>query len=494
MPLGVINMRDTIIRLAMLLSLIPAALAGAAVPSSANPAVTLDWQPCSEVQLAGLDCATLQVPRNYRSPASGTISLALLRAKATGGPGDRIGSLFFNPGGPGLPSYEVMPSLAREVPVQLRNAFDIVSWDPRGVGRSAGLNECRDGSYSLPAVGTVNWLSVVSEMRRTTRAANIACWKRYRDIAPYVGTVSTARDLDRLREAVGDEKLTFWGTSYGTRIGFVYATLYPERIRAMLLSSPVEPGGTWKSFSIGSALSPDTAAGFFFEVKPEAREHYRRAIAALEVAPLTLPSGHRFTRWDLRGTLGAFMHSEMDYGAAADFLRHADMALNGSGGDQAASIQSLNAMEWTDRYPVNGGATPFIGCADYPQRLSRYEQDKTAATIRKQAPIAGFSASQGLFYCEGVPPAIDPLPTIGSNKAQMLIIASTRDALTQYGWANDAAREFPDSRIISYVGGQHTPYLQGSSCVDSLGTDYLLTLKRPELDASCPSLFGKNGE
>ena len=260
----------------------------------------------------------------------------------------------------------------------------------------------------------------------------------------------------------------------------------------MLLTSPVEPGGTWKSFAIGSALSPDTAIGFFFEVKPEAREHYRRANAALESHPLALPSGHKFTRWDLRGTLGAMMQGERNYDRAAEFLRNADVALNGSGADQLGALQSLDAMDWTDRYPVNGAATAFIGCADYPQRLTVYEQDKLAAMLRRQAPVAGFSASQGLFYCEGVPLANDPLPTaLGSDKAPILIMASTRDALTQYGWANDTARAFPDSRIITYVGAQHTPYLEGSSCTDKYGTAYLIALQRPELDATCPSQFSQ---
>lgn len=485
-------MLNTLARITIALSAVCVAAVGGARYLNAAPAGSLDWKPCAEAELAGLDCATLKVPRDYRNPTLGTIPLAVIRARATGEAGERIGSLFFNPGGPGGPGYEVLPELVEELPPELRRVFDVVSWDPRGVGRSAGLNDCRDGSYSLPPTGPVNWPAVLSEMRRTTRAANSACWKRHRAIAPHVGTMSTARDLDMLRIAVGDDKITYWGTSYGTRIGFIYATLFPERIRAMLLTSPVEPGGSWRSFTTGSALSPDTAMGFFFETSPEAREHYRRAIAALEARALQLPSGHRFTRWDLRGTLGAMVKSEKSYDVAADLLRNADAALNGRGGDQAAAIKSLDAMEWTDRYPVNGGATAFIGCADYVQRLSRHEQERLASQLRQQAPIAGFSASQGLFYCEGVPPALDPLPAaLGSDKAPMLIIASTRDALTQYGWANDAARKFPDSRIVTYVGTQHTPFLEGADCTDSYGTEYLLTLRRPELDVACPSQFAK---
>jgi pimeloyl-ACP methyl ester carboxylesterase len=186
---------------------------------------TLAWAACTEVSLQDLECATLIAPKDYSNPARGNFSLAVVRQKATGSASERIGTLFFNPGGPGESGVSLAPPFAAALPADLRKYFDFVTWDPRGVVRSAGLAGCSSGTYTLPPVGPVDWNA-------------------------------TVRDLDRLREAVGDQELTYWGTSYGTRIGYVYAHDYPDRVRAMLLSSPISPNATWPSFALGAATAP----------------------------------------------------------------------------------------------------------------------------------------------------------------------------------------------------------------------------------------------
>ncbi|MEI8082477.1 MAG: alpha/beta fold hydrolase, partial [Actinomycetes bacterium] len=187
--------------------------------SSSPEPTSVTWAPCTEKELPGLECGTLVVPKNYSDPGAGTFSLAVVRAKATGPAAQRIGSLFFNPGGPGVSSVSLAPQVIPALPPQLRQRFDFVTWDPRGVGRSSGLTECKDATYELPATGAVDWNSVVDQMRITAKTSNQECAKRYPDVVPYISTNANARDLDRLRAAVGDAKLTYWGTSYGTRIG-----------------------------------------------------------------------------------------------------------------------------------------------------------------------------------------------------------------------------------------------------------------------------------
>ena len=449
---------------------------------------TLTWAACAEESLQGLECATLTAPKDYSNLAKGIFSLAVVRAKSTGSSSERIGTLFFNPGGPGESGVNLGKVLAAALPQELRTHFDFVTWDPRGVGRSSGLSGCGGGSYTLPATGPVNWDAVVDQMRTSEKAANEACAERYADVVPYISTNATVRDLDRLREAVGDPKLTYWGTSYGTRIGFVYAHNYPDRVRAMLLSSPVAPNATWASFALGSASAPDDALGFFFEKESIARQNYDRVIDSLTIQALSLPSGAQVAHWDIQGMMSEFVRSQSSYVSATALLATVNRAINGTVSEQVQAKAALDLMEWTTSAPINGGATAFIGCLDYPQRLTRVEQVSFAERIRTEAPIFGFGASQGLFYCDGIHVQPDPVPVNFTNsQTPMLIMGSTHDALTQYSWAAELSHNFLNSRVVTYDGTQHTPFLStGSTCVDTLGIDYLVRLNRPATDVSCP--------
>lgn len=465
--------------------------AGSEPPIQHKPS-TVAWQPCGEPALSGLDCATLEVPKDYDAPERGRFSLALVRAAATGPEDRRIGTLFFNPGGPGVSGVDMAPDVLRAIPADIRARFHFVTWDPRGVARSSGLTGCANGSYTLPASGPVDWVAVGDRMRASEAAANRACAERHADVVPYIGTNATVRDLDALREAVGDDLLTYWGTSYGTRIGYGYAHRYPDKVRAMLITSPANPNGTWASFMEGAATSPDNAFGFFFEKQPEARTRFEQVIASLSSQPLQLPSGAQVTRWAVIGLVGSSLTAEQAYTGLAGIIGTVHTALFGNATDRAAAIASLDTREWSQEYPINGGATAFINCVDWPQRLTRAEQIALGETIRAQAPLFGFGQAMGLYYCEGVDVKPDPVPVDYLNTTTpMLVVASTRDALTQYGWANDVARNFRNSRLVTYVGTAHTPYLTArSACVDGYATDYLLTLRRPSSDAICPNAIG----
>jgi pimeloyl-ACP methyl ester carboxylesterase len=448
----------------------------------------LAWTACTEEGLQGLECATLIAPKDYKNFAKGSFSLAVVRAKSTGPTSERIGTLFFNPGGPGESGVSLGKVVAAALPQELRTHFDFVTWDPRGVGRSSGLSGCTGGSYTLPATGPVNWGAVVDQMRTSEKTANEACAGRYADVVPYISTNATVRDLDRLRQAVGDSKLTYWGTSYGTRIGYVYAHDYPDRVRAMLLTSPISPNATWPSFALGAGTAPDDALGFFFGKEPAAKRDYDSVITSLNTQALTLPSGAQVTHWDIQGTVASTVTSQSSYVFVASLLATVNTALIGTTSEQAQARATLDSMEWPTSYPINGGATAFIGCLDYPQRLTRAEQVNFAEQIRTQAPIFGFGTSQGLFYCEGVNVPPDPVPVNFTNsQTPMLIMGSTHDALTQYSWATELSHNFLNSRVVTYDGTQHTPFLStGSTCVDTLGIDYLVRLTRPDTDVSCP--------
>ncbi|WSQ06441.1 alpha/beta hydrolase [Streptomyces sp. NBC_01231] len=212
-------------------------------PSPSAPAPQLDWKPC--VQGSPFDCATAKVPLDYDDPGGRTIELAVVKRKATG-PGQRIGTLFFNPGGPGGPGTVQMPQNYESFPREVRERFDIVSWDPRGIGSSTAVNcfaspeEAADWGASKAAgfpVGAKERAAFTAAYEELGRR----CEQRDPELLRHVSTAENARDLDQLRKAVGDQQLTYYGISYGTYLGATYANLFPGRVRAMVFDANWDP-------------------------------------------------------------------------------------------------------------------------------------------------------------------------------------------------------------------------------------------------------------
>ena len=219
---------------------------------------SLQWQACQEEPLAsfGYECATLTRPLRRREPTGPKVELAVFRLSATGTAKERIGTLFFNPGGPGQPGHKSAYK-GMLLPDEIRRAFDFVTWDPRGLGKSLpALSDCQVPMPRRPATGPVDWQQVLSQRQLELTERNRDCIARHRALIPQMGTVEAAHDLDVLRQAVGDDRLTFWGVSYGTVIGSTYAALFPGRVRALVLDGSVDP---WSDLSglRRSATAPD---------------------------------------------------------------------------------------------------------------------------------------------------------------------------------------------------------------------------------------------
>ncbi|MFD7838325.1 alpha/beta fold hydrolase, partial [Streptomyces sp. NPDC059761] len=225
----------------------PATAAARAAPPSPSPPASgvprLDWSPCKPG--SPWDCATAKVPLDHAAPAGRTIDLAVVRRQATD-PGRRIGTLFVNPGGPGGPGTVQVPQNYDAFPKELRERFDIVSWDPRGIGNSTAVNcfatpeEAKAWAARPPAgfpVGAQErkaWTDAYEDLGRR-------CEKRDPELLRHVSTADTARDLDLLRRSVGEPRLNYLGVSYGTVLGATYANLFPGKVRAMVLDSNIDP-------------------------------------------------------------------------------------------------------------------------------------------------------------------------------------------------------------------------------------------------------------
>ncbi len=224
---------------------LPATAVGQAPTSAAAAVPVRAWQPCADPSQNGFECATAEVPLDYQQPEGARITLALIRHRATQ-PARRIGSLFFNPGGPGGSGVHSLAGWFERFPATLPQRFDLISWDPRGIGASTavtcfptpkqGLDFFADAPAGFP-IGPRQvraWIDIYTRFGRL-------CGERNDDLLAHVSTADTARDLELLRRAVGEPWMNYYGTSYGTFLGATYANLYPGRVRAMVLDGNVDP-------------------------------------------------------------------------------------------------------------------------------------------------------------------------------------------------------------------------------------------------------------
>src|SRR5215207_9202120 len=224
----------------------------------------LAWRPCPIPELPTRECGELVVPLNYREPQGATIALAVARVPATD-PAARIGSLFLNPGGPGQPGFEELPMMYAALPAALPTRFDIVGFDPRGVGESAPVRCFASPEESAVFFAAEPRVPVGPDeeaaLLRSYGDLARRCGERNAALLPHLSTFNVAQDLDRLRQAVGDERLTYWGVSYGTYLGATYANLFPDRIRAMVLDGVINPP-SYTSFDHGDGaiVGPDTTS------------------------------------------------------------------------------------------------------------------------------------------------------------------------------------------------------------------------------------------
>jgi pimeloyl-ACP methyl ester carboxylesterase len=222
------------------------AQAVAAGGSSSASVPELAWQPCSDPAQSGFECASARVPLDYGDPQGSTIELAVIRHLASD-PTNRIGALFFNPGGPGGIGTEDLPTFFDLFPAEVRERFDIISWDPRGVGDSTAVQcfDTKEAEQSFFAGIPFGFFPVGEAQQRAWIRAYARfgqlCEQRNGDLLEHVSTAETARDMDLLRQAVGEPRLNYLGVSYGSFLGATYANLFPEKVRAVVLDGNVDP-------------------------------------------------------------------------------------------------------------------------------------------------------------------------------------------------------------------------------------------------------------
>ena len=455
------------------------------------------WAPCPEGQGApgAGECATLTVPLDTRHPRNGkTAGIALLRVPARD-PATRIGSLVLNPGGPGASGVQFVRDVYDLLPAELRDRFDIVGFDPRGTGASMPIDcgDVVDAVYGLDyspdtpeeRTALLDGTKVVVEQCRRALGANLR----------FVSSLDTVRDLERIRRALGDEKLTFLGYSYGTYLGAVYADRYPEKVRALLLDGAIDPRLSSHDAALQQAVGFERSLDAFFAFCNDTRScrfggtdpgaAFDELSAAIDAAPLagndgrTLGPGMFFV-----AVLRALYDGETSY-------RALDAALAaGRDGDAGALFELYDDYTRRDD-PANANnleAFWAIGCRDgkrlaKPGGFAAFEPEFAAA-----APRLGVqSLSLGLM-CASWPAraATSPLPYDAAGAPPILVVGTVGDPATPVQWAQALADELDSGVLLEAEGGRHTSFvLGGLPCVDDIGVRYLVDLTVPAPGTRC---------
>jgi pimeloyl-ACP methyl ester carboxylesterase len=447
----------------------------------------VQWTACGDLQ-----CGSVTVPLDYARPDGPTIEIAVARHPAEV-PSERIGSLVINPGGPGASGIDDLPNELSVLTPELLDRFDIVSYDPRGVERSSPVT-CSGGSgsgASGPPLDPVPTTPAAQQaLRRNDEAFAAQCEKYSGSILPHVGTVDSARDLDRIRAALGDAGLTFIGHSYGTLLGATYAELFPTRVRAMVLDGAIDPALTTDQYAAGQAVSLESALDAFlawcgadtgcpWRPTGDPTTAVLDLIQQSQVRPLSTTGDGTVGPGELYDAMVA------DLGSASEWPTLAATLAEAASGDGSAAAST------SSRYASGGSsngadAEEAIDCLDHPVDRDPSRYPALAAQLGTAAPVFGPLLAWELLGCAVWPalPTRAPAPASDPGAPPILVVGTTGDPITPYSWAVDLAKELSGGVLLTWQGQSHVAYFY-SPCVRAIDQAYLVSGAVPAPGTTC---------
>lgn len=454
---------------------------------------TLEWTDCN-----GFDCTMVTAPLNWADPSAGEVELSVIRQPAT--VGDAIGSLLVNPGGPGVSGVDMIrDSASFAVGERLMQDYDVIGFDPRGVGESTPVT-CFDAPemdaylYDIPPAprGTPEWEEYVAEGHR--RFAE-ACEANSAGILEFITTDSAARDLDLLRAVLGDEKLNYLGYSYGTFLGATYAELFPNRVGRMVLDGAVDPSMSFTDANATQTIGFESALRAFMReclagsecpfrgTVDESMADLGALLASVDRSPMKAGDGRKVGADTMLTGILYPLYSQGGWefltGALADALA----------GDPEAILYSADG--YNDR--VNGvyventsEAFRAYNCMDYPSDSTATDEAAAHALVEEEAPtIAPYSVGTDSCASWAHPPTGKREPIAAVGAAPIMVIGTTNDPATPYEWAVALAGQLESGVLVTRVGEGHTGFNKGNACVDEAVEAYFLEGDVPPEDIRC---------
>ncbi|MCW7942790.1 protease [Streptomyces hygroscopicus] len=495
------------------------ALLGAGMPSVAAAGVGPDlsrfyhqkitWSACPGQDMPpDLQCGQVTVPLDYARPGAGTLDLALARYRATG---RSHGSVLLDFGGPGGPGIPLLAAEGKDF-MGLTNGYDVVTFDPRGVGRSSPVT-CGAGTDDVPAAnGPADETDPRAALARVRQLAE-RCTRHAGPVLPHIGTINASRDMDVMRQALGDKKLNYLGFSYGTRLGAVYAAQFPHNVGRIALdgvdtlTEPLAEQGLAGAQGQQRALEDfldwcvkDLACPFGQDAR-SARDQVVRLVDLLDREPAPTDLGMPFTGQDLVGAIGQALFTRQLWStlelALSQLVDQGDLSgvlrLSGVGVSLPVGPRAPGGLVGPEDVPSDNlpAALMAINCADDPDRPSadRITQDigRLRAQYQQASPVFGRYRLNQVLMCYGRPKGTDFIRERVKNvpSAKMLLVGTRGDPATPYRWTVETARRLGSSAVVLDNRGEgHTGY-STSKCVHEKVDSFLLYGTLPSDGSSC---------
>ncbi len=477
----------------------------------------IDWAPClTPEELAGaepvegdpdwtsrLECGTVTVPVDHGDSWGETIEMAVVRHPAQGSTEQYRGSLVFNFGGPGRAGVEQLKAGPLALSRQTRDAFDLVSFDPRGVGESAEFT-CPAWEVVKRPLDAVRGTAPedvtrdrLLDLERSAQRYARSCVDEVGEgFLANLGTVSVARDLDLLRDALGEDRLNYVGYSYGTRVGALYAQMFAENTRALVLDGAmqIERGVIADAVeqSEGAQTAWEAFVAYCLEDAPEcpftgaeaAPAEAEAILARLDADPIT-SDGEVIGRHELLSLLRDSLYSEFQWEGDARLL--ARIAAGETGDEYVQAYLGRFAADPDEAQGARESAFTAVRCADHVRSTEPRAYREGAQRAAELSPFFGGDEVWPYLTCAYWPDTeIVPTGVSAPMAPPILVVGTLHDPATPYVWSRELADQLDSATLFTYEGGGHTAYGNRHACVDEVVDSYLLHGEVPPEGSSCP--------
>ena len=489
------------------------ASASAAVPAGLESFYSqkVSWYACAKKGMAeatsgqdtGFTCAKVKVPLDYDNPGGQTIEIAV-KKRAAGG--DSIGSLFVNPGGPGGSGIDLVDEAGSYFSKKLTSSYDVVGFDPRGVGASTAVDCLTDAELDAERAGA-NDPATPSASATEERAQKMgeACTSKTSTsgLLDHIDTISVARDLDILRAVDGQQALTYLGYSYGTYLGATYAELFPANTGRLVLDGAVDPSLSAEELALGQAKGFEASLRAYVESCQSSKlgcplsgdvdsgvSQVREFLESTKTAPVPTSDSKRPLTYDLAvyGVLGSMYQTQ----AWPSLTLGLSQAMGKEGKPDGSALLKLadlvSSRESDGTYSNNGAeALMAVNCLDYPVQGDNASWEKNAKAIKETSPTFGSQLLYPDAYCQGWGHTSSRKreKITASGAAPILVVGTTGDPATPYAWAQALAEQLESGQLLIWEGDGHTAYGRSNDCVKKAVDTYLLNGTMPDKGLTC---------
>jgi pimeloyl-ACP methyl ester carboxylesterase len=451
----------------------------------------LSWSDCD-----GGHCAWVTVPIDYAEPDGATTRLRMVVYPATG---DSTRSIFVNPGGPGGSAIDYARNLKSALGDDVRDAADVVGVDPRGVGLSSPLTCLSDKKFDAYAAGDPDPddAAEIAASRAAGKALGEACLASSGELAAHVSTVEVARDMDVVRALMGRQKLDWFGASYGTQVGAVYAELFPKKVGRMVLDGAVDPtlGPVDSSFAQAqgfqralAAYAADCVTSSDCPLGDDADAGVAKIADLMDQLDATSLPGvgdRRLTEGLAFYGIAVTLYDQTTWPILSQALT---AAFDGDGSVLIALSDAYFERQPDGSYATNGGQViSAVNCLDSPGGLTLADVEKQTPRFVQESPVFGRALAFGALGCADWPiPSDNPLPAIDAQGAPpIVVVGTTRDPATPYESAVALAEQLESGVLLSRDGDGHTAYQSGNTCIKKAIDTYLADGTVPKKGTKC---------